>query len=174
MTPKDHILRAVLHCFDLPVRSQESTPQPTGKINLGMHTIPLIKPLFGLSNLWTQLAVPQEHCCGWEFLIGTHEDEKEWRWCFPQWWWGIHGCIGPIPSTSRRILWDHTGRSYFFCPSSHCSSIHQRATCANHKAVNQANSNRKNLEATGVGACACARHGCFVPHSVVDFQKGER
>jgi hypothetical protein len=30
------------------------------------------------------------------------------------------------------------------------------------------------LQATGVGACACARHGCFVPHSVVDFQKGER
>lgn len=59
-------------------------------------------------------------------------------------------------------------------PSSDCLLIQQRATCANHKAVNQANSNRKNLEATGVGACACARHGCFVPHSVVDFQKGER
>ncbi|KAG1800552.1 hypothetical protein EV424DRAFT_1332065, partial [Suillus variegatus] len=27
---------------------------------------------------------------------------------------------------------------------------------------------------TGVGATACAHHGCFVPHSVVDFQKGER
>ncbi|KAG2078324.1 hypothetical protein BDR04DRAFT_998436, partial [Suillus decipiens] len=27
--------------------------------------------------------------------------------------------------------------------------------------------------ATGVGATACAHHGCFVPHSVVDFQKGE-
>ena len=52
--------------------------------------------------------------------------------------------------------------------------IQQRATCANHKAVNQANSERRNLEATGIGACACARHGCFVPHSVVDFQKGER
>jgi hypothetical protein len=26
----------------------------------------------------------------------------------------------------------------------------------------------------GVGAAACPRHGCFVPHSVVDFQKGER
>lgn len=52
--------------------------------------------------------------------------------------------------------------------------LFQRATCANHKAVNQANSNRKNLDATGVGACACARHGCFIPHSVVDFQKGER
>ena len=50
----------------------------------------------------------------------------------------------------------------------------QRSTCANHRAVTQANANRKNLEATGVGACACARHGCFVPHSVVDFQKGER
>ncbi|KAI5987586.1 hypothetical protein EDC04DRAFT_2518722, partial [Pisolithus marmoratus] len=27
---------------------------------------------------------------------------------------------------------------------------------------------------TGIGATACAQHGCFVPHSVVDFQKGER
>jgi hypothetical protein len=63
--------------------------------------------------LWTQLAVPQEHCCGWEFLTGTHEDEKEWRWCFPQWWRGIHGCIDPIPRTSWRILWNHTGSSYF-------------------------------------------------------------
>ncbi|KAG1792281.1 uncharacterized protein HD556DRAFT_1309358 [Suillus plorans] len=30
------------------------------------------------------------------------------------------------------------------------------------------------LEATGIGGCACARHGCFVPHAMVDFQKGER
>jgi hypothetical protein len=28
--------------------------------------------------------------------------------------------------------------------------------------------------ATGKGACACARHGAFVPACVVDFQKGER
>ena len=27
---------------------------------------------------------------------------------------------------------------------------------------------------TGVGAAACARHGAFVPTSVVNFQKGER
>jgi len=40
--------------------------------------------------------------------------------------------------------------------------------------VNQTNTNRSNLEATGVGTTACARHGCFVPTSVVDFQKGER
>ncbi|KAG1837769.1 hypothetical protein F4604DRAFT_1692091 [Suillus subluteus] len=46
--------------------------------------------------------------------------------------------------------------------------------CNNHRAVNQANTSRHNLEATGIGGCACARHGCFVPHSMVDFQKGER
>jgi len=40
--------------------------------------------------------------------------------------------------------------------------------------VNQTNSNRSNLEATSIGATACARHGCFIPTSVVDFQKGER
>ncbi|KAI6038061.1 hypothetical protein EDC04DRAFT_2570386, partial [Pisolithus marmoratus] len=27
---------------------------------------------------------------------------------------------------------------------------------------------------TGIGATACAQHGCFFPHSMVDFQKGER
>ncbi|KAG1786721.1 uncharacterized protein HD556DRAFT_1414001 [Suillus plorans] len=26
----------------------------------------------------------------------------------------------------------------------------------------------------GIGGVACARHGCFVPHSMVDFQKGKR
>ncbi|KAG1882030.1 hypothetical protein C8R48DRAFT_767001 [Suillus tomentosus] len=46
--------------------------------------------------------------------------------------------------------------------------------CNNHRAVNQANASRHKLEATGIGGCACARHGCFVPHSIVDFQKGER
>jgi hypothetical protein len=40
--------------------------------------------------------------------------------------------------------------------------------------VGLANSRSNNLEATGIGACACSRHGCFVPHCVVDFQKGER
>ncbi|KIK78828.1 hypothetical protein PAXRUDRAFT_162956, partial [Paxillus rubicundulus Ve08.2h10] len=49
-----------------------------------------------------------------------------------------------------------------------------RSSCNNHRAVNQANSSRVQLEATGIEATACAHHGCFVPHSVVDFQKGER
>ncbi|KAG1877557.1 hypothetical protein F4604DRAFT_1924204 [Suillus subluteus] len=50
----------------------------------------------------------------------------------------------------------------------------QKSTCSNHRAVNATNIQRSNLRATGVGATACARHGCFVPHAVVDFQKGER
>ncbi|KAG2070121.1 hypothetical protein BDR04DRAFT_1128629 [Suillus decipiens] len=37
-----------------------------------------------------------------------------------------------------------------------------------------ANASCHKLEATGIGGCACARHGCFVLHSMVDFQKGKR
>ncbi|GBE79973.1 hypothetical protein SCP_0211750 [Sparassis crispa] len=51
---------------------------------------------------------------------------------------------------------------------------HQRSTCHEHRAVNQANVDRANLDATGIRATACARHGFFIPHTVVDFQKGER
>lgn len=40
--------------------------------------------------------------------------------------------------------------------------------------MNKANADRHDMEATGIGAIACGRHGCFIPHSVVDFQKGER
>ncbi|KAG1844998.1 hypothetical protein F4604DRAFT_1595844, partial [Suillus subluteus] len=47
-------------------------------------------------------------------------------------------------------------------------------TCNNHCTVNQANASHHRLEATGIGGCACARHGCFIPHAMVDFQKGER
>ncbi|KAG1823162.1 hypothetical protein DFJ58DRAFT_738878 [Suillus subalutaceus] len=49
----------------------------------------------------------------------------------------------------------------------------EKSSCNNHRAVNQANAARHKLESTGIGGVACARHGCFVPHSMVDFQKGE-
>ncbi|KIK79846.1 hypothetical protein PAXRUDRAFT_45062, partial [Paxillus rubicundulus Ve08.2h10] len=48
------------------------------------------------------------------------------------------------------------------------------SSCNNHRAINQANSVHAQLEATGIGATTCAHHGCFIPHSAVDFQKGER
>ncbi|PCH41848.1 hypothetical protein WOLCODRAFT_73088, partial [Wolfiporia cocos MD-104 SS10] len=50
----------------------------------------------------------------------------------------------------------------------------QRSTCHDHRAVNQANADRHNLEATEIGAAACGHHRCFFPHLVVDFQEGER
>ena len=46
--------------------------------------------------------------------------------------------------------------------------------CYNHRAATAANRNQDHLDCTGVGTCACARHGCAVPSSMVDFQKGER
>ncbi|KAN0094398.1 hypothetical protein V8E55_002685 [Tylopilus felleus] len=48
------------------------------------------------------------------------------------------------------------------------------STCNNHQAVNQANTGHRKLEATSIRATACTWHGCFVPHTIVDFQKGER
>lgn len=50
----------------------------------------------------------------------------------------------------------------------------QKLTCHDHKAVLAASTERAALEATGIGAVACSRHGFFFPHSVVDFQKGEQ
>ncbi|KIO07966.1 hypothetical protein M404DRAFT_115357, partial [Pisolithus tinctorius Marx 270] len=52
--------------------------------------------------------------------------------------------------------------------------IAEKSTCNNHRAISQANAARGKLHATGIGATACAWHGCFYPHCVVDFQKGER
>ncbi|KAI5989722.1 hypothetical protein EDD15DRAFT_2388961 [Pisolithus albus] len=52
--------------------------------------------------------------------------------------------------------------------------IMEKLTCNNHRAISQANISRGKLCSTGIGATACAWHGCFYPHSVVDFQKGER
>src|SRR5579871_5355890 len=51
----------------------------------------------------------------------------------------------------------------------------QKLKCHSHRAITQANAGKRaHLRSTGIGACACARHGFFYPQSVVDFQKGER
>ncbi|KAG2048904.1 hypothetical protein BDR06DRAFT_866430, partial [Suillus hirtellus] len=43
----------------------------------------------------------------------------------------------------------------------------EKSSCNNHWAVNQANAARHKLESTGIKGVACARHGCFVPHSML-------
>ncbi|KAG2048993.1 hypothetical protein BDR06DRAFT_975581 [Suillus hirtellus] len=50
----------------------------------------------------------------------------------------------------------------------------EKSSCNNHWAVNQANAAWHKLESTSIGGVACARHSCFVPHPMVDFQKGKR
>ncbi|KAI5981825.1 hypothetical protein EDD15DRAFT_2182563, partial [Pisolithus albus] len=47
-------------------------------------------------------------------------------------------------------------------------------SCNNHKVLSGTNASHGKLDCTGIGATACAWHGCFYLHSVVDFQKGER
>lgn len=53
-------------------------------------------------------------------------------------------------------------------------STTQKSTCNEYKAVNSLGKDRHSLDSTGIGATVCARHGCFVPHSVVNFQVGKR
>lgn len=50
----------------------------------------------------------------------------------------------------------------------------QVSTCNEHRAINNRFQTQKGKDVTGIGATACARHGCYCPGSVVDFQKGEK
>jgi hypothetical protein len=67
-----------------------------------------------------------------------------------------------------------TGISRYHRHLAVAKEIKQKITCNDYSAIDKANLLRQHLIYTGIGAAACARHGCFVPHSVVDFQKGER
>ncbi|KAG2742517.1 hypothetical protein P692DRAFT_201842065 [Suillus brevipes Sb2] len=66
------------------------------------------------------------------------------------------------------------GRARYQAHLALAQDLAERSEYNNHRAVNQANTSRHKLEATGIRGCTCARHGCFVPNSMVDFQKGER
>lgn len=50
----------------------------------------------------------------------------------------------------------------------------QAPTCNEHGSVNNRFRIHKGKDVTGIGATACARHGCYCPGSVVNFSKGER
>ncbi|KAG0707289.1 hypothetical protein DFH29DRAFT_796932 [Suillus ampliporus] len=74
----------------------------------------------------------------------------------------LHGSESQVP---RARYQDHLGIT---------KGLAQRSECNNHRVVNQANASWHRLEATGIGGCACAKHRCFMPNSMMDFQKGER
>lgn len=54
--------------------------------------------------------------------------------------------------------------------------VYQKDPCDNSfKAITNANTgDSKMKDATGIVGHACGRHGCYIPRSVVDLQKGER
>ena len=49
----------------------------------------------------------------------------------------------------------------------------KKLTCNEHRAVLSAAKKNTILDATGIGAAACSRHGFFIPHTAVDFDAGE-
>ncbi|KAI6010723.1 hypothetical protein F5J12DRAFT_781725 [Pisolithus orientalis] len=67
-----------------------------------------------------------------------------------------------LPKNAAKEVWLMDGNGFM------------KSDCNNHWAVNQANAQRNKLELTRIGGCACVRHGCFVPHAMVDLQKGEQ
>ena len=63
----------------------------------------------------------------------------------------------------------------FYDCRGYSDTVNQKSTCNQHKNVDDKAMGRKpHLDKTGIGGCACERHGCFIPHAMVDFQKGER
>lgn len=49
----------------------------------------------------------------------------------------------------------------------------KKLTCNEHRAVLSAAKKNTVLDATGIGAAACSRHGFFIQHTGVDFDNGE-
>ncbi|KAI5981079.1 hypothetical protein EDD15DRAFT_2197779 [Pisolithus albus] len=71
-------------------------------------------------------------------------------------------------------VWLMDGRGFMVRNPPYQAYLKATPVSTYHGAISQASASRGKLNSTGVGAMACAWHGCFYPHSVVDFQKGER
>ena len=52
--------------------------------------------------------------------------------------------------------------------------MEQAATCHRHRAQLNSEVAHNSADCSGIGGHSCARHGCFAPGSLVNFQKGER
>ncbi|KAH8091438.1 hypothetical protein BXZ70DRAFT_898857 [Cristinia sonorae] len=109
---------------------------------------------------------PDQYACRWRFQIRLIQDGN---------FKAEHLLYKSLGSDVR--LSDGQGFMVTSAPfKSHVNATQHMpvSTCQEHRAVNNTSLARKNLASSGIGAVACVRHGCFVPHSVVDFQKGER
>ncbi|KAI6032725.1 hypothetical protein F5J12DRAFT_779172 [Pisolithus orientalis] len=84
------------------------------------------------------------------------------------------------PKDAGSEAWLMDGKGYMVASQpykeylSSTKNVVEISDCSNHQAVNQANANQQQLASTGIGGCACAWHGCFVLHAMVNFQKGKQ
>jgi hypothetical protein len=52
--------------------------------------------------------------------------------------------------------------------------LYKTPTCHRHRAQLNGEAAHNSADVSGIGGHSCARHGCFAPGSLVNFQKGER
>ena len=101
---------------------------------------------------------------------------SRWSWHQIGKWSRIHGRGGAVQGVFECSWGTLSGMLIEILQSFYSfENLNQRPSCQNNRAVNAAQSNNRcNLDVTGVIACCCARHGCFIPNSVCDLQKGEQ
>jgi len=77
-------------------------------------------------------------------------------------------------------VWLTDGESYMTARgrySEHLANtrdVAEKRTCHRHRAQLNADASHNSADCTGIGGNCCARHGCFAPGSLVNFQKGEK
>ncbi|KAG2008760.1 hypothetical protein CC2G_014154 [Coprinopsis cinerea AmutBmut pab1-1] len=108
------------------------------------------------------------------------KDKQQWKYSMSFVADGNFVCVRQSKKGAGQDLFLKQGEGYFVesrAYKHHLASATENtehSTCNEHRAVADKNKAHKGYDATGIGALACARHGAFVPSSVVDFQKGER
>ncbi|KAG1767878.1 hypothetical protein EV702DRAFT_1182063 [Suillus placidus] len=151
---------------------------------------PHLVPLMRVARQWRQLKIMKWHgfghhsdtpstgelalfcpACpqpGINVLLSGDESLDDWKFTWPFVIDGNFKAEHLHPIKPFDEVWLSDGLGFM------AADMVEKSSCNNHRAVNQANAARHKLESTGIGGVACARHGCFVPHSMVDFQKGKR
>ncbi|EFI27486.1 hypothetical protein CC1G_15521 [Coprinopsis cinerea okayama7 len=108
------------------------------------------------------------------------QDRRTWKFAMSFVADGNFVCVRQSKKGAGQDLFLKRGQGYFVESEEYkrhlrsASEEVEPSTCNEHRAVADKNKGHKGYDATGIGALACARHGAFVPSSIVDFQKGER
>ncbi|KAG1784423.1 uncharacterized protein HD556DRAFT_1427833 [Suillus plorans] len=140
------------------------------------HLVPdRYRELMRVARQWRQLKTMKWHGFGHRINVLLSEDESldDWKYTRSFVMDGNFKAEHLHPIKPFDEVWLSDGLGFMVGKDKAADTV-EKSSCNNHRAVNQANAARHKLESTGIGGVACARHGCFVPHSMVNFQKGER